>query len=59
MPDISMCANEECPLKKGCYRYTATPNPYRQAYGSFKFNPARVKMDQDPHAICEHFWYNI
>jgi len=36
MPDISMCMNETCPLRKGCYRFTATPDEYRQSYAMFE-----------------------
>ena len=32
MPDISMCKGKTCPLKESCYRYTATPNEFRQSY---------------------------
>lgn len=32
MPDISMCVGKECPQKDKCYRYTAIPCEYRQAY---------------------------
>lgn len=33
MPDISMCANAECPVKAECYRYRAWPNgPYQTYY---------------------------
>ena len=32
MPDISMCKGVNCPLAFNCYRFTATPNPYRQSY---------------------------
>lgn len=35
MPDISMCLNEECPLKDRCYRFTATPNEDWQSYAEF------------------------
>lgn len=35
MPDISMCKNEDCPLKESCYRYMATPNIPYQSYGKF------------------------
>ena len=31
-PDIALCRNEDCSKKDTCYRYIATPNPYRQAY---------------------------
>jgi len=32
MPDITMCTGGDCPEKAGCYRFTATPSPERQAY---------------------------
>ena len=41
MPDISMCKNTTCPLRKECYRFTAIPTPYRQSYAFFK--PENVK----------------
>ena len=58
MPDISMCANHTCPLRKDCYRYTAIPNPYRQIYEDFKPDLTKMKLDQEPNVICEHFWWN-
>jgi hypothetical protein len=48
MPDISMCINEGCPVKLTCYRYTATPTEYRQAYMFFKWDDTG----------CDHFWPN-
>ena len=36
MPDIAMCLNSECPLKEKCYRFTATPDKYWQAYSDFE-----------------------
>lgn len=50
MPDISMCANEECPKRNECYRFTATPSPYRQSYAVFN-----VPNDSDR---CDNFWPN-
>ena len=47
MPDISKCENEECPLKKKCYRYTATPSPGLQSYSYFK---------PDKDGKCEAYW---
>ncbi|WZE63565.1 hypothetical protein PANI_CDS0045 [Maribacter phage Panino] len=49
MPDISMCSNHTCLRKEDCYRFTATPNPYRQSYARFQ-----------PHADgdCEWYWDN-
>lgn len=49
MPDISMCRNEECPLKEKCYRYTAEPSPFRQAYAEFKVNEE---------GGCDYYWDN-
>lgn len=31
MPDITMCDDKECPMREGCYRFTAKPS-MRQAY---------------------------
>jgi hypothetical protein len=49
MPDISMCMNEECPLKEECYRFTVQPNKYRQSYGNFKPNEE---------GQCVYYWNN-
>lgn len=35
MADITMCNNEDCPLKMKCFRYRATPSPYWQPYYVF------------------------
>jgi hypothetical protein len=48
MPDISMCENISCPLKESCYRYTATPDEYRQTYGEFEYKIV------DGVAICKY-----
>ena len=36
MPDITMCPGEKddvvCLNRDACYRFTATPNEYRQSY---------------------------
>jgi len=49
MSDISMCENETCPKRAQCYRFTAKPTPYRQAYGDFT---------PDERGECEYFWSN-
>ena len=49
MPDISMCSNDECPLKNSCYRFMATPSEYMQSYTKFNFE---VKNN---HIMCNHF----
>ena len=44
MPDISMCKNENCESKKHCYRYTATPSQYMQAYMLFEGKVSKCDM---------------
>lgn len=52
MADISMCDNQDCPLRTMCYRFTATPNPYRQAYADFKYSFTKTGIG------CDSFWDN-
>ena len=40
MPDIAMCRDERCLMKRFCYRYSATPDPMAQWYGDFHSDPA-------------------
>jgi hypothetical protein len=47
MPDITMCPGTNCPHKETCYRYTATPSEYRQAY----FMEAPIKEEK-----CDMYW---
>ena len=35
MPDITMCLQDDCPMKGGCYRHEATPTSYRQSFAVF------------------------
>ena len=32
MPDITLCRGDGCPLKDGCHRYLAKPDPRWQSY---------------------------
>ena len=51
MPDVSMCSGENCPLKNSCYRFTAKPSEYRQAYFmQVPYNHEEKK--------CDHYWGN-
>ena len=52
MPDISMCANKECPLKEQCYRWTAKASDW-QSYADFKF-----EVLPDGKIECDSFWDN-
>jgi hypothetical protein len=51
MPDITMCDGHKCPLRFSCYRFTATPNDFRQAY----FTEPPYVMHRDT-AICSSYW---
>lgn len=49
--DICMCQDKRCPSRVLCYRYTAEPCKYRQAYWA--------KSPRKPHAMrCQDFWSN-
>ena len=54
MPDISMCANYECPFRKICYRYLAEPTDGYQAYGDFK--PEIIRITGGVALQCKNFW---
>jgi len=45
MADISMCLNKSCPIKDKCYRTTAIPNEFRQAYSEFNYNKETESCD--------------
>ena len=48
MPDILMCANEDCHIKEKCYRYTAIANHYgMQSYGDFNYKDNQGKCFWD------------
>lgn len=54
MPDISMCKNEECRLRKYCYRYIVEPDEMLQAYGSFE---SKEEVKQEGLTVtCDYFW---
>ena len=54
MPDISMCDNTKCPVRKWCYRYRAISNYPWQSYCHYEpksYENIGTCTDQ-----CEHFW---
>jgi hypothetical protein len=56
MPDIKMCEGldarlQTCPKRNKCFRYKATPNPYRQFY--FVFAP--FEISEDGEFKCDSF----
>lgn len=53
MPDITMCANDICPLRKSCYRspYSGTEESGRwQSWSSFSFS-----LTDEGYPVCENF----
>lgn len=50
MPDITMCLNDDCPLKDKCYRHTAIPKEYWQSYANFEY------VVKDGEVICEDYY---
>ena len=51
MADITMCTDNECPMKETCYRYVAPVSKYRQAY--FLESPKRKKLTGYD---CDYYW---
>ena len=49
MPDITMCAGTNCPLKEKCYRYLAKANEYHQSYFT------EIPYDKEKKE-CEFYW---
>lgn len=45
-----MCSSNTCPLKESCYRFTATPSSFRQAYADFKYDEVAN--------MCNYYWNN-
>ena len=52
MADISKCSTKDCPLRKKCYRHTATENDFWQSWSSW--TPTKEKRKW----ICDGFWDN-
>lgn len=50
MADITMCVDNECPMRDRCYRYTAKADEKYQSYADF----GRGRGDKH----CEMFWDN-
>jgi hypothetical protein len=47
MPDITMCKNEECPLKDKCYRHEAKPSTMQSYFMDIKPNEK---------GECKYYW---
>jgi hypothetical protein len=44
MPDITKCANKECPFRMNCFRFTAVDS-YWQSYANFSIDPETGECD--------------
>jgi hypothetical protein len=50
MSDIVKCADDKCPSKDFCYRFTAPESEFLQSYGQFE-------REEDAYN-CNMFWGN-
>ncbi len=50
--DGTKCLNEDCPIKKNCYRWTAPRNEYWQSVTKFQYQEYEGKV------MCDWFWDN-
>ncbi len=48
MPDITMCKDGSCPVRRHCYRFSAKATPQRQSY----FMGSPRGDDED---ACDHY----
>ena len=57
MADITKCTNESCIIRRGCYRWTATPDPLWQAYSRFEPTAySELSGDQmNTYYGCKHY----
>lgn len=55
MADISMCQDTQCQSREECYRFTANPNEFRQAYADFSILRAGQSCCEDfvPNEKCQ------
>lgn len=57
MPDITMCTDNECPVKETCYRFKAKPLEY-QTY--FLSSPRLDERESESKGIvegsCSYYW---
>lgn len=59
MADITMCNNKTCDNREKCYRFTATPNEWRQSYFYKDPEPTISVNSLDGETFdCEHFYPN-
>ena len=51
MSDITLCKNEECPLKENCGRYQPNPDKLYQNFAKFDY-----KIDEKNNCTCDFYF---
>ena len=55
MPDITLCMNINCPIKKHCGRFMGKPDPQYQSFANFQ--PSILPDGCFPINVeCDYFW---
>jgi hypothetical protein len=57
MPDITMCIQKDCKIRKLCYRYTAKPDRLQSFFAADPRN-GDPYFARWPTEYCEYFWDN-
>lgn len=52
MPDITMCASNDCPLRKSCYRNMESGTKPGRRQSFFFHNP-------NTEDVCDYFWPKV
>jgi hypothetical protein len=50
-PDITMCLEKKCPIKRKCYRHIAKPDKWQSYFVEVHFEKGLGKSGK-----CEYFW---
>lgn len=59
MPDISMCQDNECPVNKLCYRYTAKASDYQSYFASSpRLDERESESKGTIEGSCSYYWPN-
>ena len=60
MPDITLCMNKNCPLKKRCGRFMGEPDNLWQSFANFQpftfFQYSTTGGPDVPKTECDYFW---
>lgn len=62
MVDLAMCKNEDCPVKKSCYRYLAKPDSYQSYFTGIKATEEgcdvywKVSSEEEVNKLNREWW---